>query len=313
MKNIAITGISGYIGTRLLEQFDGDGGITKIIGIDNREPQGRSTKLKFYQHDIREPFDKIFIENNVDTAIHLAFVLRPTRETKTVHQIDVDGMANLIDACRQAKVKHIIYLSSHTIYGAHADNPVPLTEASPVRPTQSFQYSKDKGDAEAMLRDFMESHSDIKVTILRACPVIGPNAVGTPPTIMFKPLVMVGVIGCDPPMQFVHEDDLKSLIGLMVEREEGGIFNVAGDGALKYSEVARRLNKKLLKLPGWMLKFFISMSWATHLQSASPAGGMEFIKYMPVVSTEKVTRELGFRFRYTSEETLVALIAAYKK
>lgn len=311
--NIAITGISGYVGTNLLKHLDGSDEIKKIIGIDVREPGFNSVKLKFYHQDIREPLNELFAENEIDTAVHLAFILRPTRHTVITRQIDVEGTKNLINACRQTGVKHLLYLSSHTVYGAHRDNPVPLTEDYPPRPVTGFQYSRDKVEAERILRDFKASAPDITLTILRSCPIIGPGAIGSATTLMFQPFIMVGVIGCDPPLQFVHEDDLTSLLGIFITSPKEGIYNVAGDGTLKYSDVARLLGKRLLKLPGKLLKLVISFSWATHLQNASPASGLEFIKYPPVVSTEKLKNELGFTFKYSSEEALSAFAGFIKE
>ena len=80
MKNIAITGISGYIGTRLLSRLDGIGSVKKIIGIDIKKPTFKSAKLEFYHQDILAPFGDLFAREKVDTAVHLAFVLRPTRD-----------------------------------------------------------------------------------------------------------------------------------------------------------------------------------------------------------------------------------------
>jgi nucleoside-diphosphate-sugar epimerase len=68
--------------------------------------------------------------------------------------------------------------------------------------------------------------------------------------------------------------------------------------------------KKLLRLPDRLLKFLIRMSWALHLQSESPPSGLEFVKYPPVVSTDKLTKEIGFRFQYSTEEALSSLVSA---
>ena len=313
MMNIAITGISGYVGTKLLQHLNGFDAVQKIIGIDTREPRIKSTKLEFYQRDIREPLGDLFAENKVDTAIHLAFILRPTRQKALARQVDIEGTKNLIAACRQADVKHLLYLSSHTVYGAHKDNPIPLTEDSPLRPVTDFQYSRDKVETERIIRDFKTSNQNVSVTILRSCPVIGPGAVGSATTIMFQPFMMIGVAGYDPPMQFVHEDDLTNILGAFVTSPKEGIFNLAGDGVIKYSEVARLLRKRLLKLPRKLLKLLIASSWATHLQSASPASGLEFIKYPPVVSTDKLKRELDFTIKYSSEEALASLASIIKE
>ena len=311
--NIAITGISGYVGTKLLTHLDSCDSVQQIIGIDNREPRLKSAKLEFHHRDIREPLSDLFMENEVATAVHLAFILRPTRQTAAARQVDIEGTKNLIHACEQANVKHLIYLSSHTVYGAYKDNPMPLTEDSPLRPVTGFQYSRDKVETERILREFGESNRNVSITLLRSCPVIGPNAIDSATTIMFQPTVMIGVAGYDPPMQFVHEDDLTNLLGAFVTRPKEGIFNIAGDGVLKYSEVAGLMGKKLLKLPGKLLEGVIAFSWAAHLQSASPAGGLEFIKYPPVVSTDKLKRELGFNFQYSSKEALLSFAGAVKQ
>ena len=312
MKNMAITGISGYIGTRLLRHLDSVESVQKIIGIDVKQPRFQSTKLRFHCHDIRKSFGDLFAENEIDTAVHLAFILSSTHNRALARQINIDGMKNFIGACQEANVKYILYLSSHTIYGAHHDNSIPLNEDSPLRPIHDFQYSWDKAQAEQILRDFSTNTQDTTITILRSCPVIGPNAANSTPTLMFKPRVMIGVAGFDPQLQFVHEDDLIRLIQIFLSKEKGGIFNVAGDGELIYSEVAKLLRKRMLRLPKRLLELLMSISWAIHLQNDSPASGLKFIQYPPVVSTEKLKKDLGFVFQYSAKDTLLSLKSSVK-
>jgi nucleoside-diphosphate-sugar epimerase len=78
MKRIAITGISGYIGGRLLSRLEGMEEVEKIVGMDVKSPKDSTPKLKFYCQDISKPLSDIFIENGVDSATHLVFVLKPT-------------------------------------------------------------------------------------------------------------------------------------------------------------------------------------------------------------------------------------------
>ena len=307
MKSIAITGISGYIGGRLLSRLDEIPSIGKIIGIDIKPPAKSSTKLRFYHREILQPLGDIFIENEVDSAIHLAFVLKSTHNKRRAWQVDIGGISNFLDACRQAGVKHILYLSSHTVYGAYPNNPVPLREDAPLHPMADFQYSRDKAEAERILTDFAASHRDICLTILRSCPVIGPNAANSIVTSMFKP-VMIRVTGFDPPLQFVHESDLIELMIAMLRQKKAGIFNVAGDGMVRYGEVIRLCGRKTIALPAWLLRLSMSLSWALHLQSESPASGLEFIKYPPIVSTDKLKRETEFQFRYSSRDALMSFI-----
>jgi len=305
---IAISGISGYIGSRLFSRLDSMKAVERIIGIDVRPLKVSSPKLRFYCQDIFAPLGDIFAENEVESAIHLAFVLKPTHDRAGAHQVDIGGSLNFLEACRQAYVKHILYLSSHTVYGAHPDNPIPLTEDSPLRPLPDFQYSWDKVETERILRDFAVPNKDVCLTILRSCPVIGPNAANSVAALMFKLLVMIGVAGYDPPMQFVHEDDLIELITTFLNQRRTGVFNVAGDGELRYSEVAKLSGRAMIKLPEGLLRFLMGFSWSLHLQNDSPTSGLKFIKYPPIISTEKLKNETGFQFRYSSKEALLAFM-----
>jgi UDP-glucose 4-epimerase len=245
----------------------------------------------------------------VDSAVHLVFVLKPTHQLSRARQIDIDGTLNFLHACHQAQVKHIVYPSSHTVYGAHPDNPAPLAEDSPLRPLADFQYSRDKAEVERILQDFASSHPDVKLAVLRSCPVVGPNAADSVTALMFKPPVMLTVAGYDPPMQFVHEDDLIELFLTVLAQKKAGIFNVAGDGEIRYREVAGLSGKRRLALPEKPLRLLMGLSWALRLQSESPASGLEFIKYPPIISTEKLKRELGFRFGRSSREALLSFLA----
>ncbi|MAF85477.1 MAG: hypothetical protein CL875_03215 [Dehalococcoidales bacterium] len=309
MKRVAITGISGYIGTRLLSQLNRIEDVERIIGIDVKPPRCNSPKLKFYCQDISKRLGDIFIENEVDSAVHLTFVLKPTNDRAGTQQIDIGGSINFLEACHQAQVKQILYLSSHTVYGAHPDNHAPFKEDSPLRPLPDFQYSWDKVETEQIWHDFATSHEDVCVTILRCCLVIGPNAANSVAALMFKPPIMIGVAGYNPPMQFVHEDDLTELITTFLNQKKMGIFNVAGDGEIYYREVARLFGRMMLTLPDRLLHLLMGISWALHLQSESPASGLKFIKYPPMVNTEKLKNETGFQFRYSSREALLSFIS----
>ena len=114
--------------------------------------------------------------------------------------------------------------------------------------------------------------------------------------------------GYDPLIQFVHEDDLAKIIMLCLSQRKAGIYNVAGEGEVQYSEVARLCGKRLIALPERLLRLLMSFSWMLHLQSESPPSGLEFIKYPPIISTQKLKNELGFQFTYSSSDALLSFL-----
>lgn len=311
-KKVAITGVSGYIGSRLLACLSKMPEITQIAGIDIKPPSIVSEKMNFHQKDILEPLDTILLENNMDTVIHLAFILRPTHQKKMAGQVNVGGTVNLLKSCQKANIKHLLYLSSHTAYGAFPDNPIPIKEDRKTRSLPGFQYSEDKVKVERLLLEFCKEHPETQVTILRVCPVIGVHAADSISAMMMKPPLMLRIRGYDPPMQFVQEDDLIELVTRLIVKPVPGIYNVANDGEVKYSEIAKLAGKKMLVLPEKLIRPLLALSWKLHLQSQSPAVGLEFIKYPPIVSIEALKNKLDFRFRYSSREAIATYLKKAK-
>jgi len=307
MRTVAITGISGYIGNQLLQRLDRQDNVETIVGIDLKQPRSSSSKLKFYYRDVSQPFTDIFIPNKVDSAIHLAFAVKTTHDHTHARRTDIDGASNFMEACRQASVGHMLYMSSHTAYGPHPDNHNPLTEDSPLRPIRSFQYSWDKGEADLMFQDFAKQNHNTCVTIIRACPVIGPNASGTVSSGMFLP-IMMRLREYDPQLQFIHEDDIAEIYLTLLKLKLPGIFNAAGDGSLSYKEAIAAARRRCIVLPTYLITLLLSITWTLHLQSKSPPGGLEFIKHSAVISSEKLKRATGFKFHHSSRDALTSYL-----
>ena len=133
MERLIITGVSGYIGSKLVSRLNEMGDVHEIIGIDKAEPKACLSKLTFYRKDIRDPLEQILIDHNVDTVVHLAYVVSPIHSKSLMEDININGTKNVLSACASAGVNQILYTSSATAYGFYPDNDVPLTEDSPLR------------------------------------------------------------------------------------------------------------------------------------------------------------------------------------
>ncbi len=311
MKNVAVTGASGYLGQQLISRLERDDSVERIIGISRRAPKVSSSKLKFYSHDVREPFDKIFAENNVDTAIHLAFVVGAARDIKAAHATDVGGSKNFLDACKSASVKRVSFLSSYTAYGAYPNGPQAIGEDTPLRPNAGFQYPHHKAEVDKMFQEFMKQNPDTCVSILRAVVVAGPGGDGGPLASFLRNPVAVIIKGYDPLWQFVHEDDLIELTVFLLKNGHKGVFNVSGDGAILYSEMLAKIGKRCLTLPNKVSAFITNVTWYLHLQSEAPTGkSSDILMYPIVVSTEKLKKATGFQFKYTGQEAFQLFIDA---
>lgn len=312
MRTIAVTGVSGYLGTRLLQRLEEHADVENIIGISRKPPPLPTPKLKFFSRDVSKDFSDVFRQNRVDAAIHLAFAVKPTQNEAGARRVNVDGARNFIEACKAGSVEHMLYVSSHTVYGPHPDNPIPLTEDSPLRPIRSFQYSWDKGLADRIFQDYMKANSTALVTVVRACSILGPQAAGSVSTGIFQP-VMIRLNGYDPYIQYIHDEDLAEIILTLLGQKQRGVFNAGGADPLRYREIIAATGKPCIPLPAGPLSFLLGITWRLRLQSQSPAGGLGFIKYPIVLDTTKLERTTGYRFRYNTREPLLSYLNAGKR
>ena len=308
LRRIAVTGSSGYVGTVLIRHLVEREDVGGIVAIDVREPsQNLGSKVSFVRQDVSEPFPGLFAEHNVDTVVHLAYVLRQGRNRQSNRRVNVDGTRNTIEACRRGGVRRIVYLSSTSVYGAHPDNPQALTEEMPPRPVAGFQYSEDKLESERLLSEYASASPGVAMCILRCCPVFGANADNFIASAFDKPF-LVAVSGANPPMQFLHEEDMVRCLAQATLEKAEGLYNLAGAGSISLDEMAAARGRRLVTLPSWLLYPLTQITWAIRLQSDSPAIGLHTIRYPWFASTEKIEREMGFSPRYSSRDAWEAYV-----
>ena len=80
------------------------------------------------------------------------------------------------------------------------------------------------------------------VTTLRTANLMGPTITAAM-TGYFRLPVLPTVLGFNPRMQFLHEQDVLDVLQHAATSEVAGTYNVAGDGMLTLSQVARRLGR----------------------------------------------------------------------
>lgn len=309
MRRIAITGISGYIGAQLLDRLVGHPEVETVVGIDTRPPHRQPPKLRFYLRDVTQPMADLFAQERVDTAIHLAFIVRPSRDDQDTRRVNVEGTQRFLEAVLAGGVEHALYLSSAAAYGAHPDNRIPLQEEAMLRPNQRFQYSRDKAATDQMFREFAASNPGITVTVLRGGVVLGPGGADAIGSKVFQP-VMIRAAGHDPVVQYLHEQDLIDLLITALEKRPAGVYNLAGDGVMRYSSVARLARRPMVAIPKAVLSAVMDVTWALRLQSQSNSAGLDFIAYPWVVSNRKFQEATGFSYRYSTEETVRSYLQA---
>ena len=155
-QNVLVTGAAGFIGFHLSKRLL-DSGIN-VIGLDNLNPY-YSVKLKedrlaqleghprftFARLDLadRAGMERLFAANRFDVAVNLAAQAGVRYSLKNPHayiEANIVGFTNILEGCRHHGVKHLVFASSSSVYGANTkmpfsvhhnvDHPVSLYAAS---------------------------------------------------------------------------------------------------------------------------------------------------------------------------------------
>ena len=199
--------------------------------------------------------------------------------------------------------KHLVLVSSAMVYGAWANNPVPITEEAVLRPDVEFVYARQLGSVEQLADEWRLAAPNRTVSVLR--PVVGmaaDSAVGLAAALAAGMGQRVGED--DPPAQFLHLDDLASAVVLAAEQRLDGVFNVAPDGWIA-GERVRALAGAVprLKLPDRVTEVISNMRWRFQ-RGPIPPGLRSYTRWPWLVANDRLKSE-GWAPTVTNEQAYV--------
>ncbi|MCD0485263.1 NAD-dependent epimerase/dehydratase family protein [Streptacidiphilus sp. ASG 303] len=267
-KVVLVTGVARHLGARFVREIRREPDVDLVVGVDvqpspygleQAPPEGSGGRVADYvfaRADIRRPaVARIIAEHSVDTVVHLNVTATPLGSggRGTVKETNVIGTMQLLGACQKAPtVQRLVVKSTTSVYGSAPRDPAVFTEQMQPRALPSGGFAKDACEVEGYVRGFSRRRPDVAVCVLRFANIVGPAA-DTPLNEYFSLPVLPTVLGYDPRMQFVHEDDAVEVLRLAaLEPRRGttnsGTFNVAGEGVLLLSQCARRLARPTVPL-----------------------------------------------------------------
>lgn len=294
---VVVTGVAGFWGNRaaakLTEQED-----AHIIGIDSEPPQNIVHGLDFIQADVRNPLlIELLQEENVDTVLHLQFRETVTPSESTFEE-NVMGTGKLLGACNEAGVKHVILKSSTMVYGARPDNPMYLREDHPLNGPKKYGYIRDWIELEKYADSFRDQNPDANVTVLRFGNIVGTKC-DTPMTHFLRDEQAITLLGFDPMIQVIHENDVIAALVHAVKGNYSGTYNVAPEKGMPLWKTLGLASK--VPLPVVHPLAYWSVSLGGPRLAPLP---LDYLRYPCMGDMQKMRDELQFTPQYTPEETV---------
>ena len=242
---ILVTGVSGNLGRRLLEQLSG----YTVVGVDLTPPTAsvdRFVPLDLGKEESTRQLLLLVRELQPVSVVHLAFVIDPVRtgviDVDRMWQINVVGTARVMEAITEANrvgsiiVRQFIFPSSVSAYGS--DMPIAVSEDAPLL-AHTLPYAIHKRESDLVVQQRAPSLRGCGVFILRPHIFAGatvenyllgafrgtPDGKGARAARMRKagkrlPCILpYGQKYLDNQLQFIHVDDMARLIAWLLKRE----------------------------------------------------------------------------------------------
>jgi UDP-glucose 4-epimerase len=316
VRRVLITGAANFWGTRAAAALAAVPGGFEVVGLDTRpRDPDLPAAVEYVQDDVRSSrLPGLLRGHQIDTVVHndiLQFA-EPGRSSRSLHDINVIGTLSLLTACeRLPSLRSIVVRGSAAIYGSEPSAPAFFTEDMARRYPLRTRFQRDIGELENLFETFARRHPAVTCTMLRYQPVIG-SALDTPITALARARVVPTMLGFDPRIQLLHEDDSVDGLVAAIHRPVHGAVNVAGEGTVSLQRMLRRLGRPSLPIAA---PLFATVTGAAHRLGLPPvsADTMRYLRYGRGVDITRLVEEVGFRPRYSTADAVEAVLRSVRE
>jgi UDP-glucose 4-epimerase len=311
-QRVLITGLATFWGGRVAQALEADPSVDVIVGLDRYEPTIQLERTEYVRSD--ESYSilaRIVKAAKIDTIVHTFLVVDSTMmRSRSIHEINVIGTMNLFAAASApgSTVRNVVVKSSTLVYGASPQDPVWFSEETRRSSPPRSMVERSLLEVESYVRDFAVDNPHVVVSMLRFSNVLGPD-ITTPLAKALELPLVPSILGFDPRFQFVHETDVVRAILHVLEHEVQGIYNVAGDGLLPWSEVAALCGRRTFPLPP--VGMGIMSGPLRRIGIELPPELLDLLRHGRGVDNRRLKRA-GFDYRYTSAGTVADFVEAMR-
>jgi UDP-glucose 4-epimerase len=302
---VVVTGISGNLGRVLAKQLHVD---WRVVGVDRRPFPDKPKDVEHVRADVRKArVEEAFRRHPVDAVIHLGIMHDPRVPFSEAHSFNVLGTQKLLDLCIRHGVRKVVVLSSANVYGPLPQNSNFLVEETPLMAADRFSGVRDLIEVDMYAQSFVWRHPEVETVILRPVNIVGPT-VRNAPSNYLRLERPVTVMGFDPMVQLIHEEDVGRALAMALRPGVRGVFNVTGPGEVPLSSILRELGRRPVPVPHFLLRPLLRRLFAAGVVTFPPEE-LDHLQFLCVVDGSRATREMGWSPRFSLRETIRSVLS----
>lgn len=299
---VLVTGIVGRLGKTVCRLLHRDG---PVIGIDRRDFPERPRDVVFHQIDIRrKKMRDVFRAGNIRAVVHLGIMHDPRVSPAEHHAWNVVAFGKLLEYMEQYRVPKLVVLSSANVYGPQPDNPQFLSENAPLLGSARFHEIRDLIEVDMLAQSFFWRNAACETVILRPAHILG--TVRNAPSNYLRLDVVPTLMGFDPMVQVIHQDDVARAIQRALTPGKRGIFNLAGPPPVALSRLIRAVGRQSISIPSTIASAALRAAFRWRL-SSFPSPELDHIKYVCMVDDRRAREQLDFVAVHGLRECAMAL------
>lgn len=301
---VLLTGVCGRLGKRLTRALHRRG---CVVGVDRRPFPDKPKDVLHAQIDLRrKKLKDVMRSGQVSAVVHLGVMHDPRASAAEHHSWNVEGFSKLIEYVAQLGVPKLVVLSSANVYGPQPGNAQFLSEDAPLLAGATFSDIRDLVEIDMLAQGFFWKRPETETVVLRPVHILG--GVHNAASNFLRLPTVPTLLGYDPMVQVVHEDDVVEAVRLALLPGIRGIFNVAGPEPMPLSRIVRALGRPTVPVPYTLAKMLVERMWRLHITSF-PAPELDHIRYVCMVDDRRAREILGYRPSRSFEETVRAVDA----
>jgi UDP-glucose 4-epimerase len=299
---VLVTGICGRLGRRLARALHRE---RKVIGIDRRPFEGRPKDVEHYPIDIRKKKTQdVFRQHKFAAVVHPGIMHDPRVSQVEHHTWNVAGFQRLLEYVAQYSVPKLVVLSSANVYGPRPENAQFLAEEAPLLGGAAFSEIRDLIEVDMLAQSFFWKRPETETIILRPAHIVG-GVRNAPSNYLRLPMIPT-LMGFDPMVQVVHQDDVIGAIERALLPGVRGIFNLAGPPPLPLSRLIALTGRPSMPIPHFLATSLVQRLWRFGATSF-PAPELDHIRYVCMVDDRRARDLLGYSPQRSAEDAVHAL------
>ena len=325
MKKVLVTGATGFLGKYVVEELVEHGYQVRAFGRNRAIGQSLvNASVTFIQGDLTNQEDLTKACQEMDMVVHAGALSTVWGPWEDFYQTNVLGTKYVLEACREANIERLVYVSSPSIYAAPRDQ-LGIKESDAPQENRLNNYIRSKLASEKLFKDY----PDVSSVILRPRGLFGIGDTSILPRVLnLSQKIGIPLIGDGRQlmdMTCVENVALAIRLALETPQAAGEVYNITNGEP----RVFRDLIEETLRGLGYPIRYrkipaplvcaisssleFIYKSLKLKGEPALTRYTYYLLRYSQTLDISKAERDLGYRPKITISEGIEQYVQDYRK